>query len=197
MITTLITAGGIIFWIILGIVALIIAGLVEEDKTGKATFAVGATLALLVAFTDIGIYQWIKANPLLLAEGVAAYLGIALVWAAIKWRVFYLPDLFDRYEKLRSHFLKGKGLNHMPADQSVIDEFNNDHIVRCLSIQTKRNVRYNKARITGWMIYWPFSMVGTFIGDFMVRLFATMYKMLAGSLQRVSDRMASQYSELN
>jgi hypothetical protein len=127
---------------------------------------------------------------------------MAGIWATIKWRVFFLPDLFKSYDMIRTKFLKtagpnGETLKDFPADPTVRDRFNNVREVQVLNIQVKRMARNNKARITTWMVYWPFSIVGTFFGDFLSRVFATIYRNISGMLQAMSDRMASKYSELS
>lgn len=202
MIAEFITFGGVLFWIIVGVIALILAAQVNEEKTGAATLTLLATIAAIVAFTNTPIIETVRANPLYVLYGILAYIGIAAVWAFIKWRVFFLPNLFDRYEELRSRFLKTAGpngtpLTDFPADPAVRDEFNKRSEVQRLNISYNRMVGYNKGRITAWMVFWPFSLLGTFVGDFMHRVFTSLYKAIAGGLQRMSDSMASKYSELD
>lgn len=188
--------GGLLFWVIVGVITLVIAAQVHEDRVGGATATLVVFLALVGLFTNtLSVISTIP--PIFYVYGFGAYMGAAGLWATVKWRAFYLPKLFDRYEELRSDFLERKSLKEFPADPAVRDEFNSWHDVRILNIGERRMVRYNKGKITTWMLYWPFSLIETFFGDFLHRVFATLYKMVAGLFQRMSDGMASKYSELN
>jgi uncharacterized membrane protein YccC len=197
MIAELITFGGVLFWIIVGTVTLILAAQIDSEKVGSATLTLLITVAAIVAFTNAPVLDFIQDNPLYVVYGALAYVGIAAIWAFIKWRLFFLPKLFDRYETLRWRFLESRGLKEMPADAAVRDAFNSIYDVKALDINVNRMVRYNKGRITTWMVFWPFSFIGTFVGDFLQRVFASVYQTIAGGLQRMSDRMASKYSELD
>lgn len=202
MIHDFVTFGGVLFWIIVGVVTLILAAQVNDEKTGYATLTLLGTIAAIVAFTNAPVVDAVKAHPIYVLYGILGYLAIAGVWAFIKWRVFFLPKLFDRYDELRTKFLRTAGpnqtaLSEMPADPAVRDKFNKVDDVRYLNIGYNRMVSHNKGRITTWMIFWPFSLIGTFIGDFLHRVFQTLYKSIAGGLQRMSDTMASKYSELD
>lgn len=188
--------GGVLFWIIVGVLGLIITTQVHNEKVGWAAFTLIAVIAGLVLLTNI---------PKLLADtppshylyAFLGYLAAAALWALIKWRGFYLPGLFRRYEDLREKFLIGKKLDEMPTDPAVLKEFTDDYQVQRLNVGYNRMVRNNKSRITTWMIFWPFSLLETFVGDFLANVFDRIYRSMAGLLQRMSDGMASKYSELN
>ena len=202
MIHDFVQFGGVLFWAIVGVVTLILAAEVNEEKSGYATLTLILGIAAIVAFTDAPVLDTIKTHPIYVLYALLGYLAIAGIWAFVKWRVFFLPNLFDRYDELRSRFLKtagpnGEALNDFPADPRVRDAFSQDRDVRVLNINHNRMVSHNKGRITTWMVFWPWSLIGTFIGDFLHRVFTTLYKSIAGGLQRMSDSMASRYSELD
>jgi len=188
--------GGVLFWTIVGLVCLVVTTQVHNEKTGWAfvTFF-GAVLLLALGSGLYGVLKSIP--PINYLYGALAYLGIAALWAVIKWRAFYLPSLFRRYDELREEFLRKRGLTEMPADRKVTDAFKSLDDVKYLNIEYKRMVRHNKSRITGWMIFWIFSVLETFIGDFLVDVFDRIYRNISGLLQRMSDNMASKYSELD
>lgn len=196
MISVLLAFGGV-FFIGLAILAiLIMAAQIHNERVGWAVTTLIVTVALIALFTNVPTL--LKGTPPIhYLYAALAYLGIAGVWATIKWRCFFLPKLFDRYNTLREAFLKRKGLKEMPTDQSVIDEFKNQREVSYLDINNTRMVRYNKARITTWIVFWWASMIDTFIGDFLVNVFDYVYRSISGMLQRMSDSMASKYSELS
>lgn len=196
MIADFITFGGVLFWIIVGVVALILAAQINDEKVGWATVTLLGTIALIVAFTNAPL-KTLADHPIYILYGFLAYLGVAVVWATIKWRAFYLPKIFDAYEAYRDQWLNSRQLNDMPADTKIREEFAKNARERGVDVSRTRMATNNKARITTWMFFWPFSLLETFFGDFLSQVFTTLYKMVAGLFQRMSDGMASKYSELN
>lgn len=196
MIHDFITFGGVLFWIIVGVVTLVIAAEINSEKTGTAVLTLLATIAAIVAFTDAP-FSTLGQHPIYILYGFLAYLVGAVIWATIKWRAFFLPKIFDAYETYRNQWLDGRQLKEMPADSKTRDEFAKAARERGVDVSRTRMASHNKARITTWMFFWPFSLIETFFGDFLHRVFTTLYKMVVGLFQRMSDGMASKYSELN
>jgi hypothetical protein len=196
MLAEIITFGGLIFWLITALVVLILAAEVENDSTGWATTTLGLYALGVVLFTDGQVMTWVNDNKINILWGAVVYLALAAVWALVKWRMFFLPKLFEKYDQARAAWLKTRGLKEMPADPRVRQEFMNGD-VRYLNINHKRMASNNKGRILGWMVYWPASLLGTFFGDFLSRVFSSIYDGISGLMQGMSDRMASRYSELN
>ena len=197
MISSFIIFGGVMFWIFVGIVALVLTALINDEKAGLASAFTLVAVAVVVAFSNIPFLDIIKHHPMDIVYGVLAYFVGAGVWATAKWRLFFLPNLFDRYDTARGRALNARGLKDMPADQKVRDEIMKEIRSSGTDINNERMVSRNKARITTWMFYWPFSLLSTFIGDFLHRVITSIYKSIAGTLQTMSDRMASRYTELN
>lgn len=197
MIYDLVAVGGVIFWLAFGLFTVLMLAYVSEDKFRTSSFILVIALVFFLGFTNLPILQAVREQPSLILYYVLGYLGIAAVWAMIKWRMFFLPKLFERYEEFRSGWLAKKGLNEVPADGRLRGEMLDQARSYGADPTYHRMVSNNKARIMGWMAYWPFSLLGTFVGDFMHRVLTTMYKMVAGLFQRMSDGMASRYDELN
>ncbi len=197
MIYGLITFGGILFWILVAGFVLGISSLINDEKPGRASVVLLIAVALAVAFTNIPIIELVKTHPEYIGYGVGAYILGAGTWALIKWRVFYLPKVFEKYETLRNSYMEAKGLKEIPANPAVRAELKSFMEGKYFYIDSVRSVSKNKARITTWMFYWPFSLISTFFGDFLNRVFATIYKTIYGLLQSMSDRMAGRYSELS
>jgi hypothetical protein len=189
--------GGVIFWSIAAVVALVLAVQVENKHSWWAGITLAGFFAFLIAFTNTPIVETIKTHPEYVFYGILVYLVGAAVWATIKWRYFFLPALFERYNEVRQTFLNRRGLKEMPADPQIRQEFKEDYTYRSVDIDHNRQVSHNKARITGWMIFWPFSLIGTFVADFLYRVFTNMYHALAAWFQRMSDTQARNYSELD
>jgi hypothetical protein len=54
----------------------------------------------------------------------------------------------------------------------------------------------NKARITAWMAFWPFSVVGTLVNDPVRRLVDFLFTQFKALYQRMSDALFSSHPEL-
>ena len=189
--------GGVLFWLVTAMAFLIISNFIYNERVISA----GVTLAIVVsgiaAFCKIPSFEIIKQHPIYILYGFLAYLVIAVLWAVFMWRHIYLPTIFEKYDEVRAKFLAYKGITVLPEkNANIIQELRTYEKSLGSDISRTRMAGNNKARITIWMIYWPFSMVSTFFGEFLQRVFSNIYKYIANSLQKMSDKMASNYSEL-
>lgn len=199
MIHAFLEAGGLIFWILTAIVALVIASEVQNDRSGVATATIVGYIAAIALFTTAGaaggFLAWLGHNPRYIVYGVVAYLVGAIVWTPIKWRVFFLPKLFEVYDDFKTEWMTQNKVKDL-SDDTVKANFLQAARRSIGDINEKRKVSHNKARITAWIAYWPFSIVGTFFGDFLTRVAYSIYRGIGSFLQRLSDGMASKYHEL-
>lgn len=47
----------------------------------------------------------------------------------------------------------------------------------------------NKAKLMSWIGHWPFSIIGTFFGDFLYRIGRTIYNTLGGTYERIEKHV--------
>jgi hypothetical protein len=150
-------------WWALGIfviLCLIDAALVENDSAGFGTFMMMIGTGLLV---------WIAGdmNPFVLAwnnlGGIVAfffaYFILGGIWSVMKWYL-YLTNV--RVE------MKESNLTERPRRSYAAN---------------------NKARIMGWIGHWPFSIIGTFFGDFLYRIGRRIYNLLGGTYERIEQKV--------
>jgi len=64
------------------------------------------------------------------------------------------------------------------------------------SLHIKPKASNNKARITSWGTFWPFSMVGTIINDPLRRLWNFLWGQLKALYQRMADHLFANHPEL-
>ncbi len=62
-----------------------------------------------------------------------------------------------------------------------------DTMYRGNSLRQKPMAASNKAKITAWMIFWPFSMVGTVLNDPVKRIFTFLFGRFKHLYQKMSD----------
>ena len=53
----------------------------------------------------------------------------------------------------------------------------------------------HKSRITAWLMFWPFSILGTIFDDFLFRLWENIYEVCSTSFQRISDSVFADINE--
>jgi hypothetical protein len=145
-------------WWVLGafiIICLIDAALVENDSAGFGT-------ALMIGGTAALV--WIgSGNPFALAWEhlgaltvfIFAYFIAGGVWSMAKWYL-YLTNVRDD--------MKERGTTERPYHSYA---------------------RNNKAKIVSWIGHWPFSIIGTFFGDFLYRIGYKIYGYLGGTYERI------------
>ena len=142
------------------ILCLIDAALVENES---ATFGT----ALMVVGT--GVLVWIAGdlNPFAVAwQNLGAiimfffaYFIAGGVWSIAKYYLFL---------KNVSAEMKERGTTERPHSSYI---------------------RNNKAKVMAWIGHWPFSIIGTFFGDFLYRIGRTIYNHLGGTYERIEKHV--------
>ena len=132
------------------------AALVENES---------ATFGSIMMVVGIGVLIWLAGdmNPFsLLWQNLGAviltfiaYFIIGGVWSLFKWYL-YLTNVRED--------MKETGKTERPYNSYA---------------------RNNKARIMAWIGHWPFSIIGTFFGDFLYRIGNKIYNYLGGTYERI------------
>lgn len=198
MVWSIITFGGVIFWVLTAIAAIALVSEISANKVGAAFFTLLAYTAVMMLFSNTPVWTWIKDHPSYLLYGFGLYIVCGAIWSVIKW-YFYLLNIRDRYEDLRSAWLKRQGFTDVPTDANDRAKFKADVVDRVPGTYGvfPPQASHHKGAITTWMMFWPFSLAGTVFGDFLNRIFKTVYSWLAGMMQRISNGVFGKYSELN
>ena len=177
--------------------------LLEVEHWGWATATLLAT-GLLVQFTGVAnIWGFVVHHTVDALLYVVAYLAIGVVWSFIKWFSF-LMAFRDKYREIKNEFFAELGV---PLDQALTkeqaDQFNRRLSsyswrwkYKGASLSTRPSATNNKRRITAWMSFWPFSVVGTVINDPIRRLFKFLFDTFKGLYQRIADHVFRNDSEL-
>jgi hypothetical protein len=183
--------GGLWFWLLLAGETILLFVLVERDRGALATASFLATLLLLQFLGDVNIYGYAIRHPWTVALGAAAYFALGTLWAIAKWW-FHVREQRARYDELRSAYLRVYRLGpHEAMPQELQQQWQH-----CLE-QARKGRRHlevrplaarHKAEIVRWMSYWPWSFAWTMLKDPIRKAFLAIYRAIAGSLQRISDR---------
>lgn len=175
---------GILTWGIILVTLMIISAGVDRERYALSTIAlVVGGVAILYAsghsFTEL--FHSIIDDPKRAVTVVLAYAVIGVVWGIIKW-FFFLLAVRDCLIEFRAR----KGITGSLTGTAANDFFSYNKLG---VYSLPPNAFKSKARIVGWMMWWPVSMPWTVINEPVKRFFAFIYARIAGSLQRLSDRL--------
>ena len=197
------------FWILsIGAICTIIWALEEDSGVWATTIVV--VFGLLVTFFGPGVewIKWVAANPWTILWGVLAYITIGSVWGVIKW-YFYVSDEREAYEDRKRSWLESKGhpgVTKVPpelkeewttyvCDNTRWGKWDYSATVRGSKDKNKPIVDVkpiawrNKARITRWMAYWPFSMIWSLLDDIIRKVFRHIQKWLGNLMDRITEHV--------
>lgn len=165
------------FWLLLAISALVISEAVDSSKYGLATLTVIGVIAVLALFSNVNIVAWINEHPYDTLKYVVGYLSIGVAWAFLKW-ILWL-------KKIRRIVMAYKEEDPTVSLSRIQSMLYN----RGYGSDIPPKVGNYKAKIIGWMSFWPGSFVWTLINDPVRRIFETIYYKIARYMQRISDNL--------
>lgn len=158
------------WWIVMIAGAITLLTLTEFESyawTGIVFFGLLAFLQL----SSFNILGWITANPVSFVVLIAGYAAVGVVYSMLKWRFSFLRRERERYDELESKFKEVADSDDRVKVGTYRNEEDNDTIDKAAWLSRAGwcwetvKVRYNKARITAWIGYWPWSLLWTLIDD--------------------------------
>ena len=187
--------------IVLGIFFVVETVLMEVEHWGWATTLLVACFGLSLVghhfWPDVpSVLSWVVANGVFTLVYVAAYMAVGVGWSFVKW-FSYLMGFRDTFREQKEAFCLKNGLDPKApiTDEKVLAEFDHHlasnvswgerHRGQLLSRERPRAAK-SKARITAWMAFWPFSVVGTVLNDPVRRLFNFLYSQFKALYERLS-----------
>lgn len=158
------------FWIITAIASLLILILSEHDGEGWALIIL-AVLVGAVTLANPPIQNLIQTNPFFLIIAFFLYVIMGVVWSFIKW-YFFLLNVRDamKTDPDYQRNVHGTGIT-----------------VRGRFVYLPVKAHDYKARVIGWMMYWPWSAFWTMIDDPIRRICNRLYVACQTQFQRMAD----------
>lgn len=175
--------GSIWVWVLLLLAGISITVLVESDAGLWATIALLGTLATLNFYFHMPILDGVKQHPVQLLKWVIAYIVLGAGWGVVKW-FLYVRKCLRRYCQVRDEQLAILGKKSI-ADVDRLTDFRSHLGWRGVSAEPPL-ASAHKQDLTRWMAYWPFSIVGTILNDFIRRIWHNIYEHLAKTYDRIS-----------
>jgi hypothetical protein len=181
LLASLFTLGTIAFWFMLFAVSVFIIICDVYEREGRAF----STLALFVGailFFNPELVIAVREHPLYLLYGFVAYIVLGVATAIAKWYFFLLNVKDEISDRLADE------------DRDIYSKITQVY-VRGRKVALPIKVSNFKARITGWMTYWPWVAVWTLLDDPIRRLFQRIYRFNARLLQNMADRFVPNVPE--
>jgi hypothetical protein len=146
---------------------LLVLALVASERTGFAFLSV-VVVALVAQFAlGYDLFGYVYNNPLSLVPFVVGYIGLGVLYSMVRWN-FWCAAWRRQYDaapdKPGNYYDKTYYWNARP------------------------NVTTSKSRITGWMMFWPWSLFWWAFSDLIVEVFEWVYKHLATIYGRIAMR---------
>lgn len=182
-----------LFWILLAgwIIISMIAVSMDDCPLFLPGASFGAFIGLTQVFTNMDPLGLIVENKWYILAFAVLYLFVGVFWSMFKWYLFSKKSLENLNTKFKS-FLVQAGLG---TDTSI--KLTDEQKAKWKSYQgygdklTVPVVTENKAKIIGWMAYWPFSCLFFLFSDLFRSLFEAMYYQIAGMFQSITDKIFS------
>jgi hypothetical protein len=170
---------GMAVYVLLAVVSVIMLISVEYESPGWCSVLLLAMIALLQFGSTVRPLSYALAHPSASILLLLAYFAGGTAWIVGKWVSFvYLTR--DRYHQA-CRALRDRGETSEPRINSLAR----------LEIGVKSVpllVRDYKSQLFLWWAFWPLSLLWTVIDDPLKRLWRLSYKLVASSLQNISDR---------
>lgn len=178
-----------------------------EKESG---WAVVATAALgILTYNGFPQLAEFFSHPMNVALTIVGYMVFGIAWAFMKWYMV-LNKVKTKFVTFKSDYLKANGLADgyfSTAPKTQEDAFAHELYIKAIEqafgsrrVNSPKTVAEaindlrplasrHKSSIMFWIGYWPFSVIWFLISD-LVREFAEfVYNKVAGTFQRLSDRM--------
>lgn len=178
---------------------------VAYEKYTIEYFLFGAAFLGLQFFTDVQPATYIWHHPLEVLTYCGGYLAIGGVYSMIKYWSF-VRRVLKEVRELKIAFIRSKDLAISPTDP--IPEEHKAVWQSKLKNELKTMDGYEivnggispanqKARLTNWIAFWPFSAIGLFLADPLKHSVILVRKLLSRSYELMFSRLIKRYIHLS
>lgn len=156
------------FWalIILFIVFVADIALIHNNRVGTGSVLLVLTAAILgYGIAGVNPFMFLWNNLWTILLSIPIWLIIGGVWSVVKWYFFSIDN---------ARKLKKAGAKKRSRDTFWFN---------------------NKTRITGWIIHWPFSMLGFIFGDMLSRLASKVWGSFSGIYTSIEKKVYKDFED--
>lgn len=169
---------GLAFWPWAMFIAFIfLCGVSAFSEVGFIAFCAAIVFSGLAWFLyDAGPLVWVAANPMKAIFVCIVYVAIGVLWSWYRWqKIMRSKSVQVALADARERFLKD-------APEGSKAEFKASRY-----FPNEGDASYNSGRITNWIALWPFSAFLHFFDDLLVNFFRSVYRMISGTYERITD----------
>ena len=183
------------------------------EETDRHFFAGLSVLAFVFVMEQSGAIS-IFTSPLVVLKWGAVYMAVGAAWSFVKW-FSYLHQRSDKLKRLKLQWIKERnatvtrneledpllpvevGTKIPKGEMKDFREFltAEGYLGRQNygSTSVIPKVSDNKARVTGWIVWWPWSALWTILNDPIRRLANAIYNQLQDAYQALADRVFAKF----
>lgn len=200
--------GTMAFWVAVAVFTLFAIIALNFDSNKFATLFIIGGLIGVVGWLggNINFSYWYE-HPYEVLAYVAGYFMVGSAWSVFRWWRFG-ASIVNRIEDIRFAFYSERGITTdtrvsmltKPQQDGLLEKLyyakdlrhyvNNSNGIRILTPEPQTH----KSRITGWILYWPFSVLGYALDEPIKNLIQWIYRRLRGTFTWISQR---QFATLN
>ena len=160
---------------------------------------------------DVNIVAYVQAHPMEVLKYALGYFFVAGAgWAAaLKWPTFLLA-FKDERAKATKRYEAGERFG-AGSRRPLVDQYGHVTPVRPEQQSLKEFLSFqnylgnpldvapkaanNKERIMAWIAFWPASIVATVVGDYLRNVVEWVYRIISGTLDRISKSIVGDVAE--
>ncbi|HHA19531.1 MAG TPA: hypothetical protein ENK70_07485 [Methylophaga sp.] len=188
-------------------------GIMALAENEHELLSIGVLIGFIVLMQNSGAFD-IFNNPWMVAKWSLIYFVVGTVWSFVKWWA-YLTKRAETYGELKDKFNERMterynrddvrpdaikpitGTATKPSDEFAKflnkECFLSDYVIRNRTVIPA--AMDFKAMITGWIIWWPTSVLWTIVSDPMVRIANWIFARLKGTYQLIANRVFAKFEE--
>lgn len=205
--------GSLWFWMAFVALVVLICWLQEEDAPFIAGLGVVVFTFLLHISGLIDLKSW---TILTFLANTLVFIAFGVMWSFAKWWFFILRRR-DLLTSIRKSFVERLDMKpdripasiaepmpteHKETFRNYLDAqgyWRTEHYSHCKQdVQTVSlipSATEYKAKIVGWMVFWPWSAMWTLLNDPLRRIFNHIFKVLKSTYQKISEKVFGNISD--
>ena len=177
-------------WLLVFLAVVLLTVLVESERGTIATFVTAGIIASMIYWTHFNLYSAVIYHPLTWAEWIVGWFIVGAIWGTVKWTLDVHKAL-GKYKEAKADFLREKKVDNLTP--TLAAEFS-ERLSRSYGYAfagkgispIPPKARDHKSDIIRWMTYWPFSMIGFLLRDFVRRIWNHIYTYLVKTYDRIA-----------
>jgi len=171
-------------WCVIGVGFLSMLYCTTEEKYGFGTFSFFIAYGLLDWLLNWKMSIYAYHNPKYILIGLATYCILGLIWSICKF-LSHMINLKKEYQKKKENWITGNSQwSKDIAEQKWKEE------KREYNLPTFKEATEN---VIWWMIFWPYSMLLSFMKDAIYNFFQWIFHTFSGVYKRIYNSIIAQF----